>query len=176
MTAHKSTQTVDLLVRARWYLRVSQGALGELLGVSQRTGQRWETTGATPSGDQWIDLARRIHPHDVALSNALARKAGHTLRSLGLPSSPSKTVQGTSGKSASAPGLSTASARSVEHAGPEIVDSVVCAAAEAMGVMPSAIRPALQAAFVRMQKLGLEVDEVVQGLGRDEGKKSTSRR
>jgi hypothetical protein len=45
-----------------------------------------------------------------------------------------------------------------------------------MGVMPSAIRPALQAAFVRMQKLGLEVDEVVQGLGRDQGSKSTSRK
>jgi hypothetical protein len=50
---------------------------------------------------------------------------------------------------------------------PEVVDSVVCAAAETMSVMPGAIRPALLAAFTRAQKIGLTVEEVTKALARD---------
>jgi hypothetical protein len=41
-----------------------------------------------------------------------------------------------------------------------IVDTVVCAAAEAMQLMPDAIRPALRAAFRRARLAGLSVEAV----------------
>jgi hypothetical protein len=42
-----------------------------------------------------------------------------------------------------------------------LVDSVVCAAAEAMQVAPQAIRPAVLAAFARARDAGLTTDAVV---------------
>jgi hypothetical protein len=40
------------------------------------------------------------------------------------------------------------------------VDSIVCAAAEAVAATPQAMRPALLAAFERAASLGLEIDAV----------------
>jgi len=42
-----------------------------------------------------------------------------------------------------------------------LVDSVVCAAAEAMSLSPQAIRPAVLAAFARARDAGLSLDAVV---------------
>ena len=42
-----------------------------------------------------------------------------------------------------------------------LVDSVVCAAAEAMALSPQAVRPAVLAAFVRARDAGLAPDAVV---------------
>jgi hypothetical protein len=41
-----------------------------------------------------------------------------------------------------------------------VVDTIVCAAAEAMGVMPEAIRPALRAAFRRALQVRLDVEAI----------------
>jgi hypothetical protein len=41
-----------------------------------------------------------------------------------------------------------------------VIDSVVCAAAEALGTPPAAVRPVVQAAFARARGLGVSVDEV----------------
>jgi hypothetical protein len=41
-----------------------------------------------------------------------------------------------------------------------VVDSIVCAAAEAVDLSPGAIRPALVAAFARARELGLGVEAV----------------
>jgi hypothetical protein len=46
-----------------------------------------------------------------------------------------------------------------------IVDTVVCAAAEAMQVMPDAVRPALRAAFRRAVLARLSVEAVDKALG-----------
>ncbi len=45
-----------------------------------------------------------------------------------------------------------------------LVDSVVCAAADAVSQPPAALRPSLIAAFERAQAVGLSVDELVKGL------------
>jgi hypothetical protein len=42
----------------------------------------------------------------------------------------------------------------------EIVDAVVCAAAEAMDLMPREVRPALLAAFARARRLGLGFEAI----------------
>jgi hypothetical protein len=42
-----------------------------------------------------------------------------------------------------------------------LVDSIVCAAAEAMGLPPQALRPALRAAFSRAEEIGISVQAVL---------------
>jgi hypothetical protein len=46
---------------------------------------------------------------------------------------------------------------------------VVCAAAEAMNMMPEEIRPALRAAFRRARLAGLSVEDVDVGMGTTPG-------
>jgi len=45
-----------------------------------------------------------------------------------------------------------------------LLDSVVCAAAEAMGVAPQAARPAVLAAFARAKEAGMTMEGVIAGL------------
>jgi hypothetical protein len=47
---------------------------------------------------------------------------------------------------------------------PHLVDTVVCAAAEALGVPPPAVRPALLAAFQRAREVGLTTEDVEQAI------------
>jgi hypothetical protein len=45
-----------------------------------------------------------------------------------------------------------------------LLDSVVCAAAEAMTLAPQTLRPALVAAFARAKEAGLTLDAMIEGL------------
>ncbi len=145
----RTTSIIPLLIEARQELGVSQGKLGELLGSSARTGQRWETTGSTPSPEQLHALAALVHPTSSALAAKIAAAGGTTLEKLGLvPSPPSPPPP--------APPPPPLPSPDPIH----IVDTVVCAAAEAMQVMPDAIRPALRAAFRRARLAGLSVEAV----------------
>jgi hypothetical protein len=136
-----------LLIEARWALGVrSQGELGVLLGSSERSGQRWEREEAKPSTAQLRDLAARVFPVKPELAREIATHAGTTLEDLGVavavpvPSRPRPRVD-------------------------LIVDTVVCAAADAMGTTPEAIRPALRAAFRRANAAGFTLDELDDALG-----------
>lgn len=144
---------IVLLIQARHLLGVSQGDLGEMIGSSRRTAQRWETTSTRPDPRHWCEIARRVHPLDPALAAKLAALGGSSLVELGLaapaaPAAPGADAQGAvasrSGSPAGAPS-------------PEAIDSIVAAAAEAL-------RPAILAAFARAQALGLTVEAVVRGL------------
>lgn len=141
---------IVLLIQARHLLGVSQGDLGEMIGSSRRTAQRWETTSTRPDPRHWCEIARRVHPLDPALAAKLAALGGSSLVELGLaaPAAPQADAQGAvasrSGSPAGAPS-------------PEAIDSIVAAAAEAL-------RPAILAAFARAQALGLTVESVVRGL------------
>lgn len=84
MTMPMSDRIAVLLIEARRILGLSQGALGELLGSSRRSGQRWETGPGEPSHPQLHDLARRIHPSDPELAAAIAAEGHATLESLGI--------------------------------------------------------------------------------------------
>ncbi|HZU81967.1 MAG TPA: helix-turn-helix transcriptional regulator [Polyangiaceae bacterium] len=120
----------------------SQGRLGELLGSSQRSGQRWERAESTPTSEQLAKLAALVHPKDGQLAVEIAAAAGGTLEGLGVVRP--------------APAPPPAGAPDPVH----IVDTVVCAAAEAMQLMPEAVRPALRAAFRRARLAGLSVEAV----------------
>jgi transcriptional regulator with XRE-family HTH domain len=124
-----------LLHDSRRVLQLSQNELSARLGVSRRTGQRW-TRGSGPSGTQLHGMARLVFPVDAALAAEIAEAAGTTLDALGLL--PVSTVVPTD----------------------RVVDAVVCAAAEAMQVVPQNVRPALLAAFACARELGLTLEDV----------------
>jgi transcriptional regulator with XRE-family HTH domain len=152
-----SDRIAALLVEARRILQVSQGALGEMLGSSQRTGQRWETGGSPPSPAQLHELARLVHPTDAPLAAQIAAAGGSSLEQLGIVPL--------------APPLPPPAPPDPKY----IVDTVVCAAAEAMQLMPDAIRPALRAAFRRAKLAGLSVQDVDKALHGREGPDPESR-
>ncbi len=132
-----------LLMECRRTLLVSQGELGQLLGMSRHTGQRWETGRSTPSSEQLHKLASLIHPRNAELAARVAAAGGTTLEALGIA------------KPAAPPSPTPV----------DVVDAVVCAGAEAIDVTPRAIRPALLAAFARARRLGLSVEDVEKALG-----------
>jgi hypothetical protein len=138
-----------LLSKAMFALEAgSQGAFGELLGASRRTGQRWALGQSTPSQPEFLELARLLYPVNPALAEEAARVAGTNLVAMGLvvvppPPEPPK------------PFIPPAD---------KIMDSVVCAAAEAMNVMPGAMRAPLLAAFTRAREIGLTVEMMEEAL------------
>jgi hypothetical protein len=123
---------------ARQTLGATQEELGKMLGVSRRTAQRWGVAGV-PSYEL-TDLARLVLPHDRALAGKIAAAAGTTLEAAGIVQPPPPPAPPPAG----------------------VVDAVVCAAAEAMEVMPKEVRPCLLAAFARAKEIGLTID-VIEG-------------
>src|ERR1700722_2929288 len=144
---------VALLVEARRLLMLSQGELGEKLGASRRTGQRWGREGHGPWPEQLHALARLVHPHSPDLAASIAKEGGTTLEALGIGLPPPQPPP-----PPPAPALPDPV---------HIVDTVVCAAADAVQLLPDAIRPALRAAFKRARLVGLTVEDVEAALGPD---------
>jgi hypothetical protein len=131
----------------------SQGDFGELMGSSRRTGQRWETGRAEPTPGQVCKMAGMVYPTDPDLAAQLAAAAGTTLVALGLVKPPAPPPP---------PPAPLPPPPPVE----DVVDSIVCAAADAMSVLPRDVRPALLAAFTRARRLGIGIDAVEKALGK----------
>ena len=94
-----------------------------------------------------VTLTTALLPVDAALAAEVASSQGETLQGLGVvPEIVAPTVP-------------------VEH----LVDSVVCAAADAVAQPPANLRPSLQAAFERAQAVGLSVGDVVAAFRRAKG-------
>ncbi len=142
------TLSAALVIRCRMALRLTQEDFGNILGVTKRTVQRWEERGALLIDSQIEALARAVYPAEPDLAAEVAAARGTTLDRLGVVPS--------------ADGTTTPNAR-------DAIDSIVRAAAEAVGLASEAIRPAVAAAFLRAGEVGLDVKSVVDGLAsRDE--------
>ena len=140
-----------LLTRSQTALGMSQADLGVFFGVSRRTMVRWQGGKNGPPFHDWIKLTRAVYVRNRALAAEIATELGETLVSLGVeaPPAPATTL--------------ASSAEAFPRAAPpvgDLVDSIVCAAAEAISATPQAVRPALLAAFERAASVGLAVDEV----------------
>jgi DNA-binding XRE family transcriptional regulator len=155
MTYLRLVHAPALLEAARNTLGKTQATLGELLGVSRRTVQRWQGGNGTPSIQQWAELARQTHALDPELAAKIAAEMGESLVSLRLVEPARRpdpvVVAGPPPRPATPLG--------------DLVDSIVCAAAEAIAVAPQSIRPALLAAFTRAASVSLTVEEVRTSLG-----------
>jgi hypothetical protein len=127
---------------SRKALATTQEELGRMLGISRRTAQRWSSQGI-PSYSL-ADLARLVHPRDPALASEIMAALGTTLEAAGIVR----------------PAPPPAPAPAVAAVPDGVVDAVVCAAAEAMEMMPNDVRPGLLAAFGRAREIGVTVELV----------------
>ena len=152
----------ETLYRVQRTLHLNQKELARLMGCSSRTIIRYYKRGGVLAPNTYAQLAAACHPHDVALAAHLAQEAGTTLVSMGLQSSP-----------ASQEAAPPPAPRGPSPSGKHLVDSIVCAAAEAMQTPPHAMRPALMAAFERAIALGMTAEEVLKGMAVEPAAKGT---
>ncbi len=134
----------DLIIECRTALGLTQQQFGDLVGHGKRTVQRWEVRGAILLPSQLEALACALSPVRPDLAERIASSGETTLAS----------VAKDPGAVASPTEMSEAAA------------SVVRAAANAIGVTPNAVVPAVAAAFARAHELGLEVRDLADLLKR----------
>lgn len=151
MTVLVHVNAPGMLMKAQEALGTSQEGLGKLIGVSRRTMVRWQGGRGGPSYDTWLALVRLVYRANRAAAAEIAREIGGTLVSLGLEAAPAPGI--------APPPVPVAPARPLPSI-PDLADSIVCAAAEAVATTPQAMRPALLAAFERAASLGLATGEV----------------
>ncbi len=134
-----------LCAEARRRMHMNQRRFAEAVSSSLRTVQRWETARSSPVPADIHRVADAVRALDPQLAAEIDELSPRPRPPPALVSAPTSPVQ--------AP-LSSAI----------LLDSLVCAAAEAMGLAPQTLRPALLAAFTRAKATGLTVDAVIAGL------------
>jgi DNA-binding XRE family transcriptional regulator len=147
-----------LTLLARQALRMSQRQLAELLGISERTVQRWDSKRSTPFATHMAQIAVAVHPHDPALAERIAERSGKTLEQLGVPTAKVET-------DATPPVPAPGPFRVPPEMTGALVDAVVCATADVLGIPPAGARPALLAALRKAAHLELTVDVMLSVLG-----------
>jgi transcriptional regulator with XRE-family HTH domain len=140
-----------LLREARYALGVSQAEFGPALGASPRTVVQWEHHRSLPSGAQLRELAGLLLPVDRDRAAEAAHFAGGTLESLGL-------VVRAPGPAPAAPAPAPRVPAAV------LVDAVLCHAADASDLLPSALRPILLATLAQARALDLTLEQLEEGL------------
>ena len=150
-----SSGSAGLIARALSATALTQKEFGELLGVHRRTVIRWLGGGTTLLPSQCQKIAIASYARDRELAADMAARAGTTLGELGLEKPPPPPLP-----PPAPPAPPPRPAPSSRH----MVDSIVCAAAEAMQMTPQAARPGLLAAYERTCALGMSAEEVLQAL------------
>jgi transcriptional regulator with XRE-family HTH domain len=131
-----------LLMNCRMALGLTQQQFADIFGCTKRTVIRWEERGTVLLAPALEALARAVYPVRPDLAAQVAAAGETTLAQLGIPS--------------------VAASGHMAISGP--IESIVRAAAEAMGVTPEAVRPAIAAAFARAREVGLDVQTVAEKL------------
>jgi hypothetical protein len=142
----------QLFVNACTVLRATQIEMGNKLGISRRTAQRWAQSGIPRHAMR--DLAALVYPVDAALAAEIAETHGGSLETMGIvaPAPPS-------------PPVVQMPAPPPPPPPPDgVVDAVVCAASDAMDMMPRDVRAGLLAAFSRAREIGVTVEMVERAL------------
>ena len=155
-----------LIARSREILHLSQKACASFLDSSERSLQRWEADRATPPANAIHRLADAVRSGDAAIAADLDLWAPRAPPPP--PPSPPVVAPHEEVVVAPAPRVPSPVPPPVQAPPPPppvpahaLVDSIVCAAAEAMSMMPQALRPALLAAFTRAHEVGIAAEEVV---------------
>jgi hypothetical protein len=128
-----------LLIHCQLALGLTQQELGDLLGRNKRTIQRWQDSGFAPSEEQAETLADALQ--------SVRPDLAEQVRDLGR-------------KAALAAGVVTPAT----PATPEVIDTILRAAADAAGTSPEAMRPAITAALLKAEEAGVDVKAIVAAL------------
>jgi hypothetical protein len=128
-----------LLVLCQQALRLTQQELGELLGCTKRTIQRWQDRGFAPGALEAETLARALQPLRPDLADQVLQLRRTVALAAGMP-----------------PPVVPATA--------EVIAGILRAAADAVGTSPEAIRPAIMAALLEADAAGVDVQALVAGL------------
>jgi transcriptional regulator with XRE-family HTH domain len=146
-----------LLVLSQTALGLTNQELGRLVGVSMRTVVRWWAGQSSPSASDVVKVARAVHPRRADLAAALAAEVGETLQSLGLVAPPAPPAPASLQTPPGPPPRPFPPTRL-------LIEAIVGATADAMHAPPSAVRPAVLAAFSCARELGLSLQEVEEAL------------
>ena len=151
-----------LLVQAMQELGVTQERFGDMVGVSRRTVTRWFSNGTAPSPDVLAAAARMLHAKNPTLAAELAGQTGYTLEALGIvkpaPPPPAPPPVRVAPPAALAPPPSPPPRPAPPAA--VLAESIVCAAADALGTTPAGVRDVVRATFRRARATGLTVEEI----------------
>jgi hypothetical protein len=128
-------------------LLLNQRQLGELLGTSERTVQRWSAGHGAPYHEQLVRLAAAVYPVDPDVAHRLASAMGQSLEKLGVVAPPAPAQP--------PPSVASSPLASL------LVESVVSATAEALDVSPRVARPGVLAAMERAKTANLSVDDLL---------------
>jgi hypothetical protein len=150
MAKNDERTVFHLLLEAQHTLEMTQKEFGPALGASHRTAVRWAAQRAHPATHNLEKLAELLVPHDRALAEEAARYAGSTLEHLGLVHPPAPPPPPPDPRVPTAP--------------EDLVDIVVCAAADHAGQVPSAVRPLVYTVFKRAREVGLTLDAAEKAL------------
>jgi hypothetical protein len=157
-------QTIDrtiipVVAEAQSRLRLTQDMLATLARVSRRTVLRWYANKALPGPHNVTPIIAALHPQHRDLAAKLADHLGQTLAALGFaaPEVAQKAPPPAAPVPPATPPPPTARAFPPAEL---LVDSIVCAAAEALNTTPAAVRPIVRAAFARARGLGVSIREI----------------
>ena len=128
-----------IIARVTMATGATQREIADAAGVSLRTAQRWVQGGAALDRLQLKQLAAFVHPADAGLAAEMAALSGETLESLGLekpPAPPPAPVP-------AAPPPPAGPQPPADHLVPLLVDGVLWAISDGLGLAPAVVRPAL---------------------------------
>jgi DNA-binding XRE family transcriptional regulator len=154
-------QGTSLIVRSRAALQLTQRELATKLGWSQRTIVRWEGGRSDFNAIDALKLAPHIYPIDRELAAELVAHGGHTLVSAGLEAEPTPAAP-TPPAPQPAPQPPVAVVAAPPPLAPEVllalVESVVCAAADAADTTPKAVRASVHLVLRHAHAIRLDLD------------------
>jgi transcriptional regulator with XRE-family HTH domain len=136
----------EALVEARVGARLQMQDLVTRSGVGRRTLLRWECALTRPRPGQLERVLEALRHYAPASAAKVARAAGVTLRDaeIELP--------------AAAPPTEVARGDALSLSSVHVLDSIVCATADAADIKPEQARRALRAALARMKQIGVTLD------------------
>jgi len=140
-----SESRTELFHLGRMALGLTAVDAAALMGASRRTSQRWSAGRTSPDALSLHRLAVAVLPKDPKLAERIHAHAARGAAKAGLPLPPLAPPEGATPD-------------------PHAVDTILCAAADAMNLAPRAVRPGLLAALLRAKEVSMGVETMIMAL------------
>jgi len=131
--------------------------LADFLGTTTRTIRRHPEAMGMVTVDGHARIIRALHPKNPVLAEQIAKSIGTSCAAMGLHAPPGVTAQ--------PPAATGKPPATQDHA-----TLVVCAAADALNLVPRAVRPALATIFAQARSMGVDLDSLAKLLADGEPK------